>query len=260
MLGAIIGDIVGSRFEFEDKKSKYNFKLFNDECFYTDDTVMTLAIAKALKESKHDNSKVSELAIKYMQEFGKKHPFCSYGARFETWLYSKFPQPYNSYGNGSAMRVSACGWYGSSEEEVIELAKAVTEVTHNHEEGIKGAVITAMCVYYARNGYKKEFIKDYVILHYDIDFNYDDLVKKYKFNEKCQETVPQAIYCFLISDSFEDSIRKTMCIGGDSDTLGAINGAIAEAYYGIPDKFNRVFDYFLSDDLLKIVKEIKQNN
>ena len=233
MLGAIIGDIVGSRFEFNNIKSK-EFELFTNESCYTDDTVMTLAVADVLQ---HGNVFDSEKIIDTFKKWGRTYPNAGYGGMFYKWLFSDTRQFNKSYGNGAAMRISAVGWYAKDEEEVKKYAKAVTEVTHGHKEGLKGAEVTAMCIFYARSGKSKEFIKDYVSQYYDLNFDYDDLVKNYYHGEEiCQVTVPQAIYCFLISKDFEDCLRTTISIGGDCDTTAAISCAIAEAYYKYIDE------------------------
>ena len=238
MLGAMLGDIIGSVYEFNNIKTK-DFPLFIDSSRYTDDSVMTLAVAEICQKGYiNDKNKI----IDTLKKWGRTYPDAGYGGMFYLWLFGDDRKSYNSYGNGSAMRVSACGWYGKNEEEVIDYATKVTEVTHNHPEGIKGAVVTAMCIYYARIGKSKQFIKNYVSNYYNVDFNYTALKLTYRFNETCQETVPQAIYCFLKSESFEDAIRTAISIGGDSDTLAAITGSIAEAYY--KDEIN---DYLLNE-------------
>lgn len=227
MIGALVGDYVGSVYEFNNIRTK-KFKLFSKKCKFTDDSIMTLAVEEILKENKYnDRNKV----VKILKKWGRRYPGRGYGGMFGWWLISDIDEPYYSFGNGAAMRVSAVGWYANSEEEVKEMSRKVTEVTHDHPEGLKGAEVVAMCVYYARIGKSKEFIKNYVRQYYDIDFDYEDLRKKYYFNETCQETVPQAIYCFLISKDFEDCLRTTISIGGDCDTTAAISCAIAEAYY-----------------------------
>ena len=227
MLGAIIGDIVGSVYEFHNIRSK-DFPLITEMSFPTDDTIMTLAVAKILQNGwQDDRLKVVET----FKKWGRTFPDAGYGGRFRWWLGSDSTVGYGSYGNGSAMRVSAVGWYATDEDEVKRLSKCVTEITHSHPQGLLGAEVTAMCVFYARAGKSKEFIKKYAEQYYDLNFNYEDLVKNYKFNESCQGTVPQAIFCFLISENFEDCLRTSISIGGDSDTLAAISCAIAEAYY-----------------------------
>ena len=231
MLGAIIGDIIGSIYEFHNIKTM-KFPLFSSDNFYTDDTIMTLAVAEIIQNGYvNDNDKI----IDTLKKWGKAYPDSGYGGRFYQWLFGSSRKAYGSFGNGSAMRVSACGWYGNSEEEVRDLATKVTIVTHNHPEGLKGALVVATCIFYARIGKSKAFIKDYIEKFYDIDFNYEELRKTYKFDATCQGSVPEALYCFLISDSYEETIRTAISIGGDCDTTAAIAGSIAEAFFGIPD-------------------------
>ena len=235
MLGAIIGDMVGSVYEFHNHKSK-DFPLFSDRCFPTDDSIMTIAIAKAILENGGKSEGLSEKTIEWMQKIGRQYPNCGYGGRFYKWMFARNPHPYGSYGNGSAMRVSACGWAGGTLDEVKALSRAVTVISHNHPEGIKGAEATACAVFLARNGHSKEEIRSFIEEnYYTLDFTIDEIRPIYEFNESCQGTVPQAIVSFLESRSFADAIRNAISIGGDSDTLAAITGAIAEAYYGIYD-------------------------
>lgn len=257
MLGAIIGDIVGSRFEWNNIKSK-EFEFFNYKCEFTDDSVMSLAIAKAILNSKEDYSDLGELAVKYMQEVGRHYPNCGYGGSFSKWMMSDEPKPYNSFGNGAAMRVSAVGFAANSMEEAISLSRKVTEVTHNHPEGIKGAEATAVAIYMAKTGSNILEIRDYINKHYyPMNFRLDDIREDYQFNEICQDTVPQAIEAFLESKNFEDAIRNTISIGGDSDTLAAITGGIAEAYYGIPTDIRKHALTFLDERLLAIILEFE---
>ena len=240
MIGAIIGDIVGSRFEWNNHRSK-DFDLLPHQCFFTDDSVMSLAVCDALMRCRPDFSDLSEQAIHSMQEIGRPYPNCGYGGSFHKWMYSDNPHPYNSYGNGAAMRVSGCGYVGKSLEEVRLLSKAVTEVTHNHPEGIKGAEATAVAVYLARAGKSLVEIQDYITKnYYPIDFTLNSIRDSYRFNETCQNTVPQALEAFFESTDFEDAIRNAISIGGDSDTLAAITGAIAEAYYGVPANIRKL--------------------
>lgn len=230
MLGALLGDIVGSIYEFHNIKTK-DFPLFKEESLYTDDSVMTLAVAEILQKGYIDDK---DKIIDTLKKWGQAYPDAGYGGHFYGWVLGNKRTPYNSCGNGSAMRVSACGWYGNSEEEVIDYATKVTEVTHNHPEGIKGAVVTALCIYYARTGKSKEFLKNYMELEYPLikELDYEELIKSYVHEpEICQITVPEALYCFIISNSFIDCIKTTISIGGDCDTTAAISGAIAEAFY-----------------------------
>jgi len=252
VIGAIIGDIVGSRFEWDNHRSK-EFELFTQECFATDDSIMTLAIGKALLESKNDWKDLGAQAVRCMQEVGRPYPRCGYGGRFWDWMYSDHPKPYNSFGNGAAMRVSACGFIAKSLEEAKKLSKAVTEVTHNHPEGLKGAEATVVAIYMARTGCSIEAIRDVIDReYYTMNFTLDEIRDTYAFNETCQDTVPQALEAFFESTSFEDAIRNAISVGGDSDTLAAITGGIAEAYYGVPDPIRQRALEYLDDRLLAI--------
>ena len=254
MIGAIIGDIVGSRFEFNNIKKK-EFDLFTPKNYFTDDTVLTIAVDEICVNGWYNNSKK---IVETFKKWGHKYPYAGYGSTFIRWLKSDSTEPYYSCGNGSAMRISAVGWYANSEEEVKAMSKAVTQVTHNHPEGIKGAEVTAMCIYYARCGLRKEQIKKYVERYYDINFDYDELRRTYIHAEEiCQNTVPQAIWCFLNSDSFEDCLRTTISIGGDCDTTAAISCAIAEAYYGF-DENNGISDEMFYLALSYLTPEMKE--
>lgn len=263
MLGAIIGDIVGSRFEFDNHRSK-KFELFGEDCFVTDDSIMTLAIAKAIMEaaktavpSQSDyHALLSDLTVRYMQGLGRKYPNCGFGGMFCHWVFSDHPKPYNSFGNGAAMRVSPAGFAAATEQEALALSDTVTAVTHNHDEGLKGAAATTIAIYMARRGALKSEIQARIERdYYPLDFRIDDIRQTYEFNETCQETVPQAIQCFLESDSFEDAIRTAVSLGGDSDTIAAITGAIAEAYYGIPKAIEEKALTYLDEALHGIYDE-----
>ena len=252
MLGAIIGDIVGSRFEWHNIKTK-QFDFLTHSCFFTDDSVMSLAIAKAILDSK-ELTQLETNAVLCMQEIGRHYPNCGYGGSFYKWIFSSNPKPYNSYGNGAAMRISACGFAATSLEEAITMSKAVTEVTHNHPEGLKGAEATTVALYMARTGSSILEIRDYIDKHYyPMNFTLDGIRDNYQFNETCQNTVPQALMAFFESTSFEDAIRNAISIGGDSDTLAAITGGIAEAYYGIPEAIRKHALTFLDERLLGIL-------
>ena len=233
MLGAIIGDIAGSRFEWENCKSK-EFELFTDDCGPTDNSNMTLAVAKAIVTADGDWDKLPELAVDCMREFGRKYPH-GYGGRFREWLRSDDPRPYRSWGNGSAMRVSPCAWAAASPEEALRLSDAVTNVTHNHPEGIKGARAITAAVWLARQGAGIPEIRKHIQEnYYPLDFTLDGIRESYRFDVSCKGSVPQAIEAFLESTGFEDAVRNAVSIGGDSDTIAAMAGSIAEAYYGIP--------------------------
>lgn len=257
MIGAIIGDIAGSRFEWHNIKTK-EFKLLMRDCHFTDDTVMSLAVCEALMSCKSDHSDLSKQAITYMQEIGNKYPHAGYGESFYHWLHEKSPKPYNSWGNGSAMRVSGCGYAAKSLEEVIQFSRMVTEVTHNHPEGIKGAEATAVAVYLARTGKNVLEIRDYINkYYYPINFTLDSIRNEYKFDVSCQGSVPQALEAFFESRNFEDAIRNAISIGGDSDTIAAITGAVAEAYYGVPTSIRKHALTFLDERLLNILVEFE---
>jgi ADP-ribosyl-[dinitrogen reductase] hydrolase len=266
MLGAIIGDIVGSRFEFNNHRSM-DFDLFAPGCFVTDDSIMTLAVAKGIMETeKRVESSVSdyrfdgeyhhllsEMTVKYMQEIGRQYPNCGYGGMFARWIFSDHPEPYNSFGNGAAMRISPVGFVAGTELEATSLSGTITSVTHDHEEGIKGAEATVIAIFLALNGFTKSEIRDRISNeYYSLDFTIDEIRPTYKFNETCQKTVPQAIECFLESDSFEDAIRIAISLGGDSDTIAAITGAMAEAYYGVPDDIRHKGLAYLDEELRSI--------
>lgn len=238
MLGAIIGDIVGSRFEFDRGNKSRDFRLFTSESDFTDDTVMTIAVADALLNSGKDADEKTVKAnlIKSMKKWGKKYPHAGYGARFINWVLTDDPKPYGSYGNGSGMRVSAAGWLYDTIERTREVARWTAEVTHNHSEGIKGAESTAAMIFMARNGATKEEIRKYIEdeFEYDLSRTLDEIRPGYTHVEDCMHTMPEAFTCFLEADSYETALRNVMYIGGDTDTLCAIAGAIAEAYWVIP--------------------------
>ena len=231
MLGAVIGDIAGSRFEFDNYRHT-DFDIFSPDSDFTDDTICTVAIADWVLQGCNDN------LASILQGWCRAYP-CpkgAYGGRFSQWIEWKDPEPYNSWGNGSAMRVSAVGWAFATLEETLHFAEQSAAVTHNHPEGIKGAQAVAAAVCWARTGMGKAQIKENITRQfgYDLSQSCDQIRPHYHFNESCQETVPQAITAFLESDDFEHAIRLAVSLGGDSDTLAAITGSIAEAYYGIP--------------------------
>lgn len=247
MLGAIIGDIVGSRFEWHNHKSK-DFELLTNRCSPTDDSVMTLAIAKAILESNKKYTNLGEKAVKYMQILGRRYPNAGYGGNFRGWISSRTPRPYNSYGNGSAMRVSPCAYAADSLEEAIALSNAVTETTHNHPEGMKGAEATVVAIYMALHGSRMLEIEEYIKQnYYKIEFTLDEIRDSYKFDVSCQGSVPVALEAFFESTSFEDAIRNAISVGGDSDTIAAISGSMAEAFYGIPGDIRKKSLEYLDD-------------
>ena len=259
MYGAIIGDTVGSVYEFDNVKTK-DFPLFTPQSEYTDDSIMTIAVASALLRWKKDGADLHSAMVEEMQRFGRRypHPKGAYGGRFSQWLRSDDPRPYNSLGNGSAMRVSPCGLMAESLEEALELARVSAEVTHNHPEGIKGAQATAAAVYLARTGSSIPEIRAYISGNfYPLDRTLDEIRPDYSFDETCQGTVPEAITAFLESDSFEDAIRNAISLGGDSDTIGVITGAVAWASYGSdgmqPDMRAMLDEISLPEDLQTVV-------
>ena len=239
MYGAILGDIIGSPFEFDRGDKTKNFDLFSKGCGFTDDSVMTIAVGEALMAVGPEAAvkEIEDAVASNMQDWGKRYLHAGYGGSFRHWLKENNPKPYGSYGNGSAMRVSAAGWLYDSMERTREVARATANVTHNHPEGIKGAEATASAIYMARNGSSKEEIKEYIEreFHYDLRRTLDNIRPYYHHVESCQETVPEAIIAFLESKDFEDAVRNAVSLGGDTDTLGAITGSIAEAFYGISD-------------------------
>lgn len=259
MIGAIVGDIVGSRFERHNHRSK-DFELFVPEDRFTDDTVLTLAVADALvDEANTPSSQLSALTTKKLREYGRRYPNAGYGGRFIHWLCAKRPHPYNSFGNGAAMRVSACGWAAQSLDEAKALARAVTKVTHDHPEGLRGAEAVAAAVFLARTGASKEEIREVIEReYYPLDFKIEDIKDSYKFNVSCQGSVPQAIEAFLESSDFEDAIRTAVSVGGDSDTIAAITGSIAEAYYGVPVELRRQAEAALDTFLLACLRRVEQ--
>lgn len=249
MYGAIIGDIVGSKYEFNNIKTK-EFPFLSDGCGFTDDSIMTVAVARALLRSLKEDGDFQPILVEEMQELGRRfpHPQGGYGLRFGRWLDSHSPMPYNSYGNGSAMRCAPCGLIAVTLEEALDLAEASAAVTHDHPEGILGAQATAAAVFLAKTGADKDTIRAYTEQHfYPLDFTLDEIRAAYRFDVSCQGSVPQAIEAFLESESFEDAIRGIISIGGDSDTLGAITGSIAWSYYRHPDRDDGACEKLLTD-------------
>lgn len=245
LLGAICGDIIGSAYEGRHTK-QYDFPLFSRYSRFTDDTVCSVAIADALTRGKSFQGA--------LQHWGRVYHHAGYGRMFKHWIYSDNPEPYNSYGNGSAMRVSAVGAYANSMSECLMLAKQSAEVTHNHPEGIKGAQATATAIYLALTGKSKDEIKDWIEsrLGYDLSRHYSDIQPFYKFDVSCQGSVPESIIAFLESHDYESAVRMAVAYGGDADTMAAITGGIAAAYYGyIPD-------YILKERMHRLPNNIKE--
>lgn len=260
MLGAIIGDIVGSPFEFDHNNIKTKiFPMFSNRSYVTDDTIMSLAVAEGIINAWNNENYKDEL-IKSMQKLGIMYPNAGYGARFNNWIYEKEPKPYNSFGNGSAMRVSSVAWLFNSLDDVLKYARISAEVTHNHPEGIKGAQATAAAIFFARQGADKKIIRNYISDNFEYNLNRtcDEIRPYYHHVESCQETVPEAIIAFLEGNDFEDCIRNAVSLGGDSDTLTAITGSIAEAYYGIPEEIIKQALFYLDDEQRKILKRYRE--
>lgn len=260
MLGAIIGDMAGSIYEFHNIKTT-DFPLLSEKSRVTDDSVMTFAVAEALMMSWGQSAdKVKETLVKSMQEYGRLYPDAGYGGTFIRWIYSDAPKPYNSWGNGSAMRVSSVAWLFEELELVEHIAGMTAEVTHNHREGIRGAKAIAACICMARNKEEKASIKKYIeeTYHYQLDISLDEIRPVYRFDVSCQGSVPWAIRAFLEGDSYEEVVKLAVSIGGDSDTLAAMAGSIAEAYYGIPDEIKQAGLSHLDDYLLGKYKEFEE--
>ena len=261
MYGAIIGDIVGSVYEFHNIKTK-DFPWLTDKNHFTDDTVMTVAVADAILKCARDNT-INDLNLfkdelcSSMHRWGRIYWKAGYGQKFIWWLMRKSKEPYNSYGNGSAMRVSPIAWYCKTLDETLRLARASSEITHNHPEGIKGAEVVAGAIFLAKSGSTKEEIKKFTALYYDISFTLDDIRPAYRHVESCQESVPQALEAFFESTDFEDAIRCAISIGGDSDTIAAIAGSVAEAFYGIPEEIKSRIANYMDESILNIVESFK---
>jgi ADP-ribosylglycohydrolase len=251
MIGAIAGDIIGSIYEHQPIKTK-DFPLFADHCRFTDDTVLTIAVAHAILTGKS--------YLQALVEIGRKYPGAGYGGSFIHWLFSDNPKPYNSWGNGAAMRVSPVGFAFTNEDAVLRHAKMTAEVSHNHPEGIKGARAVALGVFLAKNGAGKDALRSRISeqFGYDLNRTVEDIRPNYRFDVSCQKTVPEAVIAFLDSDSYEDAVRNAVSLGGDSDTLACITGGIADAFYGgVGEAVEKQVEKRLPPDLLKIVREFQ---
>lgn len=262
MYGAILGDMIGAPFEFDRGDKTKDFPLFCENSQFTDDTIMTIAVAEALMDTLgKDDDAIRAALVRSMQKWGHRYPHAGYGVRFDGWLYVTDPQPYNSFGNGSAMRVCPAGWLFDNLEETRRVARLTAEVTHNHPEGIKGAEATASAIFMARNHASKAQIKAFIEqeFHYDLSRTCDEIRPDYHHVESCQETVPEAITAFLEGTDFEDVIRTAVSLGGDCDTLTCIAGSIAEAFYSVPEKMVRTCRQRLSEDILQVVDRFQKN-
>ena len=258
LYGAILGDIIGSPFEFSKvRQMSKDFELFSEESKFTDDTVMTIAIADAILRTNNsaDGRVLFKNVAKAMRYYGKKYPRAGYGGSFREWLKSDNPKPYNSFGNGSAMRVSAAGWIFNSMFDTRECARMTARPTHNHPEGVKGAMAVASAIFLARNGATKDDIQNYIETEFDYDLSrsLDEIRPNYKFDETCQGSVPEAIIAFLESENFEDAIRNAVSLGGDTDTQAAIAGSIAEAFYGVPQNLIEKCREYLPQEFLSVI-------
>ena len=255
MKGAIIGDIVGSTYEFDNLKSK-DFELFKPECEFTDDSVLTVAVAEALLNfNPDDEENFKENLIDIFHKYGEMYPDVGYGGNYLSWVENKRRDLYNSCGNGSAMRTSAVGWYAKSIEECERIAKLCAEITHNHPDGIAGAQATAGVIFLARNGASKDELKAYMEKYYPVDFTIDEIRPTYEYEIINKKTVPQAFQCFYEATDFEDTIRNAISIGGDSDTVAAIAGSMAEAFFGIPEDIEKECMSYLDDYMSYIVEK-----
>lgn len=260
MYGAILGDIIGSPYEFDMGDKTKDFPLFSEESQFTDDTVMTIAVAEAFMDAPDDENGIRQRLIASMQKWGHRYPGAGYGVRFCSWLDSRDPQPYNSWGNGSAMRVSAVAWLFNDLDTVRRMARLSAEVTHNHPEGIKGAEATASAIFLGRTGHSKAEIKAYLEneFHYCLSRTCDQIRPNYHHVESCQETVPEAITAFLEGNSFEDVIRTAVSLGGDCDTLTCIAGSVAEGFYGVPEELKQICGNRLSADLAEVLRRFRK--
>ena len=261
MFGAILGDIIGSPYEFDRGAKTKEFDLFDPRANFTDDSVITIAVAAALMKAGKDASPdlIRKEVVESMRTFGRRYPDAGYGGRFGAWLQSDDPKPYDSFGNGSAMRISAVGWLYDSWERTREVAIAVTDVTHNHPEGIRGALATVAGIYFARKGLQKYEIQDIITRDYGYDFSrtLEEIRPDYHMDETCQGCMAEALTCFFEGLSYEDTIRNAVSIGGDTDTNACIAGGIAEAYFGLPKGWKEKCKSYLPADLLKVVEEFE---
>lgn len=262
MIGAILGDIIGSPYEFDRGNKSKDFPLFSEESTFTDDTVMTLAVAKAFLEAKSDaaDDRILKNLADCMRQFGKMYPYAGYGGRFCQWLRNPEAKAYHSFGNGSAMRVSSVAWLYNDIGDVRHAARLSAKVTHNHPEGIKGAEATASAIFLARTGHSKAEIKEYVEREFGYALNRtcDEIRLNYYHTETCMETVPEAITAFLEGDSFEDVIRTAVSLGGDCDTLTAIAGSMAEGFYGVSEELKEECYRRLPEPLLEVLKAFER--
>ncbi len=261
MYGALLGDMIGAPYEFDMGNKTRDFPLFGKRSVFTDDSVMSVAVAEALMDSMGGtDDEIRAALIESMRKWGRRYPDAGYGGMFYRWLMSGNPAPYGSFGNGSAMRVSSAGWLYDTLEETLHAAKLTAEVTHNHPEGIKGAQATAAAVFLARTGASKERIREYITaaFGYDLSRTCDQIRPTYHHVETCQKTVPEAITAFLEGTDFEDVIRTAVSLGGDCDTLTCIAGSMAEAFYGVPKELEAECRARLPEDMRAVAERLKK--
>ena len=261
MYGALLGDIIGSPYEFSEGHKTKDFPLLSAYSTFTDDSVMTIAVAEALMNTRNKGEEETKAALTAsMQKWGRRYPRAGYGGRFWQWLAEQYPAPYNSWGNGSAMRVSATGWLYDTLEETLEKAIWSAEVTHNHPEGIKGAEATAAAIFLARTGKTKEEIKAYIeeTFSYDLSRSCDEIRPGYHFDVSCQGSVPEAIICFLEGKDYIDTVRSAVSLGGDTDTQACIAGGIAEAIYEIPEDLKKACRLILKPDMSEVLDRFEE--
>ncbi len=256
MYGAILGDMIGAPYEFDRGNKTKDFPLFGRYSQFTDDSVMTIAVAEALLDTRsREDGKILSALVRSLRKWGKRYPHAGYGVRFSRWLRSGDPEPYGSYGNGSAMRVSSAGWLFDTLEETRRTARLTARITHDHPEGIKGAEAVAAAIYLGRTGHSKDEIREYVVREfgYDLSRTCDQIRPDYHHVESCQQTVPEAVTAFLEGTDFEDVIRTAVSLGGDCDTLTCIAGSIAEAFYGVPEALKTECRSRLPEDMLSVL-------
>ena len=256
IIGAIAGDVIGSAYEFNPTRD-YNFELFTPESTYTDDTVLTMANALWLLQ---DERHTPERLVDIMQDLCNRYQGRGYGGRFMQWIVARDPQPYNSYGNGSAMRVSPVGYYATTLDEALDLAAISAGVTHNHPEGVKGAKATAAAIFLTRQGKTKEEVREYVekSIGYNLGRTLDEIRPAYSFNELCQTTVPEALTCYLEGKDYEDVVRLAVSLAADADTLAAIAGPIASAVWDVPNEISQPAIASLSDEFCTILLQFNE--
>ncbi len=263
MYGAILGDIIGEPYEFDRSPKTKDFPLFSKKPFFTDDSVMTIAVCDGILKAglDADEATMKTSMIRSMQLWGHKYPLAGYGGRFRKWLFNEETEPYGSWGNGSAMRVSSAGWLFESLERTREVARWSAEVTHNHPEGVKGAESIASVIWLSRNGKSKAEIKEYVQREfgYDLSRTCDQIRPNYRHVESCQGTCPEAITAFLEGKDFEDVIRTAVSLGGDCDTLTDIAASMGEAFFGLPEEFKKKAYEFTKEDMHQVMKEFEKH-